>query len=85
MAGHLVARADVGVMVRYQGKVAVFRAMLPLGAPVENLPEPRNFIDTLVFSKLKKMGLPPSSPCDDATFIRRATLDIAGRLPTIAA
>jgi hypothetical protein len=73
---------DVGVMVRYQGKVAVFRAMLPLGAPVENLPEPRNFIDTLVFAKLKKMGLPPSGECDDATFVRRVSLDIAGRLPT---
>jgi hypothetical protein len=73
---------DVGVMVRYQGKVAVFRAMLPLGAPVESLPEPRNFIDTHVFAKLKKMGLPPSGPCDDATFIRRVSLDIAGRLPT---
>src|ERR1044071_1189184 len=59
---------DVGVMVRYQGKVAVFRAMLPLGAPVESLPEPRNFIDSLVFAKLKKMGLPPSTNCDDATF-----------------
>jgi len=73
---------DVGVMIRYQGKVAVFRAMLPLGAPVENLPAPRNFIDALVFAKLKKMGLPPSGPCDDATFIRRVSLDIAGRLPT---
>jgi hypothetical protein len=73
---------DVGVMVRYQGKVAVFRAMLPLGAPVESLPDPRNFVDTHVFAKLKKMGLPPSGPCDDATFIRRVSLDIAGRLPT---
>lgn len=75
---------DVGIMVRYQAKVAVFRAMLPLGAPVENLPEPRNFIDQLVFAKLKKMGLPPSGDCDDATFIRRVTLDIAGRIPTPA-
>lgn len=73
---------DVAVMVRYQDKVAVFRAMLPLGAPVDKLPEPRNFIDTLVFAKLKKMGLPPSARADDATFVRRVTLDIAGRLPT---
>jgi hypothetical protein len=58
--------------------------MLPLGAPVENLPAPRNYIDEHVFAKLKKMGLPPSAPSDDATFLRRVTLDIAGRLPTIA-
>ncbi len=74
---------DVAVMVRYQGKVSVFRATIPLGAPVESLPAPRNFIDELVFNKLRAIGLPPSEPCDDATFIRRVTLDIAGRLPTV--
>ena len=62
--------------------MAVFRATVPLGAPVENLPAPRNFIDELVFAKLKQIGMPPSPICDDATFLRRVTLDIAGRLPT---
>ena len=74
---------DVAVMVRYQGQVAVFRATVPLGAPVENLPAPRNFIDEQVFAKLKAMGMPPSGPCDDATFLRRASIDIAGHLPTL--
>jgi hypothetical protein len=73
---------DVAVMVRYQAKVAVFRATIPLGAPVESLPPAKNFIDELVFKKLKTVGMPPSALCDDATFIRRATIDIAGRLPT---
>jgi len=70
------------VMVRYQGKVGTFLATLPLGAPVEHLPPARNFVDDLVFKQLKAMGMPPSEVCDDATFIRRVTLDIAGRLPT---
>ena len=73
---------DVAVMVRYQAKVAVFRATIPLGAPVEKLPVAKNFVDELVFAKLKRMGMPPSEPCDDPTFLRRAALDIAGRLPT---
>lgn len=74
---------DVAVMVRYQGKVTVYRATVPLGAPVENLPAARNFIDELVFAKLKQIGMPPSPICDDSTFLRRVTLDIAGRLPTV--
>ena len=73
---------DVAVMVRYQAKVAVFRATIPLGATVTNLPIAKNFIDDLVFKKLKIVGIPPSEICDDPTFLRRVTLDIAGRLPT---
>jgi hypothetical protein len=73
---------DVAVMVRYQAKVAVFRATLPLGATIASLPEPANFVDELVLNKLKALGLPPSDLCDDPTFIRRVSIDIAGRLPT---
>jgi hypothetical protein len=74
---------DAAVMVRYQGRVAVFRATVPLGAEVTTLPPVRNFVDELVFAKLRQVGMPPSALCDDATFLRRVTLDIAGRLPTL--
>jgi hypothetical protein len=75
---------DVAVMIRYQGKIAVFRATVPLGAPVATLPASANFIDDLVFAKLKQLGLPPSEISDDNTFLRRVTIDIAGRIPTPA-
>jgi hypothetical protein len=75
---------NVAVMVRYQDKATVFNVSVPLGAPVKHLPPERNFIDRLVFANLKQLGIPPSSVCDDATFLRRVSLDIAGRLPTAA-
>ena len=74
---------NVAVMVRYQGLVSVYSASIPLGAPVETLPPSKNFIDALVFANLKQIGVPPSAVCDDATFLRRASLDIAGHLPTV--
>jgi hypothetical protein len=74
----------VSVMVRFQGLVNVFSATVPLGAPVDNLPSPANFIDEHLFASLREIGSPPSPPCDDSTFLRRVTIDIAGRLPTVA-
>lgn len=75
---------SASVMARYQGRVATFRAPIPLGAPVKDVPPSKNFIDDLVFQQLKEIGLPPSDVCSDEVFVRRVTLDIAGRLPTPA-
>jgi hypothetical protein len=85
-AGLVATRGVPGsfaVMARYQTHVAVFRALVPLGAPVTELPPAQNFIDEQVYRQLQKLGLPPSPLCDDGTFIRRVTIDIAGRLPTL--
>lgn len=74
---------DVAIMARFQDQVAVFRATVPLGLPVDNLPVANNEIDRAVFAKLTALGLPPSPLCDDSTFIRRVTVDLAGRLPKL--
>lgn len=51
---------DVAVMARFQGRLAVFRATLPAGGPAPSVPQPRNFIDELVFARLQSLGIPAS-------------------------
>ena len=39
-------------------------------------------VDRHLFAQWRKLGIVPSSPTDDATFLRRASVDICGTLPT---
>lgn len=73
----------VAIMARFQSHVDVFQATIPLGVKVTKLPPEKTFVDPHVFAQWKKLGLPPSEECDDSTFIRRVTVDLCGRLPTL--
>jgi hypothetical protein len=47
-------------------------------------PPANNFIDEFVFERLEKIRIAPSELCDDETFLRRVTLDLVARPPTVA-
>ncbi len=79
--GTLKAPGETALMIRYGGKVAALRVGRPFGPPVENR-ERRNAVDDPLNAKLSAFGLRAAPACDDATFLRRATLDAQGRLPT---
>ncbi|MDA1053714.1 MAG: DUF1549 and DUF1553 domain-containing protein [Planctomycetota bacterium] len=79
--GVLSTPGEAAVMVRFQGEVSVFRAVIPQGSPVQQTPPEKNFVDHHVIQRLRQLGIPPSPLCDDATFIRRVSVDLTGRLP----
>jgi hypothetical protein len=82
-----VSRMQLGestVIVRFLNQqLAVPLAFLPARSDfVWSDPPATNFIDELVFAKLRSLSMNPSELADDATFVRRAYLDAIGLLPT---
>ncbi len=76
-------RGEAFVMARFDtftvgSQVIVIPDKLTYARPT--VPE-NNYIDKLVHEKLHKLRIEPSGVCDDATFLRRASLDITGLLP----
>ncbi|WP_029247338.1 DUF1549 domain-containing protein [Schlesneria paludicola] len=82
VTGHTVG--ETTVLVRFLNQQTPVRiAFLPTRADVTwSGPEPANFVDELVFAKLKQLQMNPSPVCDDATFIRRLSLDLLGHPPS---
>lgn len=77
---------EATIMARYMGVIATWSTAIPRAGSVTDdqyaaLPR-NNFIDELVYRKLKSLNILPSETCSDATFLRRAMLDTIGRLPT---
>ncbi|MGH9835734.1 MAG: Ig-like domain-containing protein, partial [Blastocatellia bacterium] len=75
---------EAAILVRSLDQVAAARIGVVLSPPVRNYPNTplNNFIDELVFGKLKRLNIVPSEVCTDEEFLRRAHLDLIGVLPT---
>ncbi len=74
------------VIARFMGLVSVSRITVPADHALPDalyaaLPV-NNEIDKLVYARLQKLGLSPSGPCSDNEFLRRASLDVTGVLPS---
>jgi hypothetical protein len=74
------------IVVRYMGHVDIVRITVPSG---KSLPDDlfahlpvNNPIDKLVYERHQKLGILPSATCSDEEFLRRASLDLIGKLPT---
>ncbi|NJN05874.1 MAG: DUF1549 domain-containing protein [Rhodobacteraceae bacterium] len=74
---HIVAFYDNGVH-----PVPVMLAVSQFtGTKYPKTPTPTK-VDEAVVAKLRKVGIIPSEVCADAEFLRRASLDVTGTLPT---
>jgi hypothetical protein len=78
-------RGETAILARYLDRMATadvtFLEEVP-GFKWSNPPE-NNFVDTHSFAKLKQLQILPSDVCTDEEFLRRAYLDLTGRLPRI--
>jgi hypothetical protein len=78
------------VMVRFGGQIAVFQGTVPfpqqtgldMDAALAAARANPDSVDRHLIAQWKRLNVAPSPAADDATFIRRATLDICGTLPT---
>jgi hypothetical protein len=80
------APGEAAVMASFLNAVDTFRLVVPRAGRIEPYPAvpENNFIDRLVFRKLRQLNIQPSELADDAEYLRRAYLDVIGTLPTAA-
>ncbi len=79
----LAGGGEAAVMARYQGHVATFRAVVPREAKTPDYRfEAKTLVDRFTLVKWRQLNIMPSDLCGDGEFLRRASLDITGTLPS---
>ena len=86
--GGLVTAGEVpgeaAVMASFMNQMDLFHVAVPRAERIDPYPAvpENNFIDHLVFEKLRKLNIAPSDLAGDADYLRRVYLDVIGTLPT---
>ncbi len=78
-----IRRGETALLARYEGNYAATSLIIMGdrgGFAWQSVPE-FNYIDGLVYAKLKDMKILPSEVCGDADFLRRLYLDLTGLPP----
>lgn len=75
---------ETAVRAQFRGQTAISIITVPFHRWVDpdRLVARNNFIDEKVLTKLAALHIPPSDLCGDQAFLRRASLDTIGTLPT---
>ncbi len=84
-AGNVTAgvRGEAFVMARFDTHTVGSQVLaLPAGLQYSAPQVTGNYVDELVGKKLEKLRVVPSGLCTDEEFLRRATIDITGMLPS---
>lgn len=78
-------RGESAIIVRYLEHVETTFLTFVKDIPgfAWSSPPPANYIDDLVYAKLKQLQYLPSGTCSDEEFLRRVYCDVIGQLPTI--
>ena len=78
-------RGEATILARYLNRMATTQITFLTDRKTFDwqAPQTENEVDRLVFNKLEQLQIKPSEICSDSDFIRRATLDLTGRLPSI--
>ena len=78
-------RGEAFIMARFDTHtVGSHFIVLPKGLKFTwSKPAEYNYVDKHIHNKLKKLRINPSEICTDEEFLRRATIDIVGMLPTV--
>ena len=75
---------EATLLIRYQGKYSTLPVTVlnpKPGFAWKALPQ-HNYIDQKIDAKLQRLKIQPSPVVDDATFVRRASLDLTGQIPS---